>query len=222
MLGHPIRSRTSSTQVARPSGLLGRSSASRKASRNGVLGITPYSAVRKHYTLQIDRRPPRPLQHQALRQEHLDQGLMRHIALVRQHLEILDHGNGDRSDVGWRDGLRCTSFLHFPDSLVRWLATVDACSALQPYCAATNVTHTGDITATFSPVAASRPFRGSTRNTTTVFEFWLAANRYAPAGSSAKLRGSLPSVGTSSIDVSIPLAGSMAYTAMLSWPRLEP
>jgi predicted permease len=39
------------------------------------------------------------------------------------------------------------------------------------YCAATNVTHTGDMTSIFSPVGVSRPFFGLTRNTTTVFEF---------------------------------------------------
>jgi hypothetical protein len=45
------------------------------------------------------------------------------------------------------------------------------------YCTATKVTHTGDTTSTFSPVGVRRPFRGFTRNTTTVLEFWLAANR---------------------------------------------
>src|ERR1039458_8679186 len=34
-----------------------------------------------------------------------------------------------------------------------------------PYCAATNVTHTGEITSTFSPDGVSRPFREFTRNT---------------------------------------------------------
>jgi len=48
---------------------------------------------------------------------------------------------------------------------------------LNTYRAPTNVTHTGETTSACSPVGDNRPFFGFTRNTTTVFEFWLAANR---------------------------------------------
>ena len=44
------------------------------------------------------------------------------------------------------------------------------------------------------PVGVSVPVLWSTLNCTTVSEFWFAANRYSPVGSSEKLRGVLPCV----------------------------
>ena len=60
------------------------------------------------------------------------------------------------------------------------------------------------------------PVSGSTRNSTTVPDAWFAASRKAPVGSSAKLRGVLPLVGTWPLAVSLPVAASTSNTAMLS------
>jgi len=63
-------------------------------------------------------------------------------------------------------------------------------------------------------VAASRPFDGSIRKITMVSESWLAAKRYEPDGTMAKLRGVFPSVGTSWMGDNFPLRMSIENTAM--------
>src|SRR5437870_5549049 len=62
--------------------------------------------------------------------------------------------------------------------------------------------------------AASRPFDGSLRKITMVSESWLAARRYEPDGTMAKLRGVFPSVGTSWMGDNFPLRMSIENTAM--------
>jgi hypothetical protein len=67
----------------------------------GLLSINAAAEVAQHTVAQpvrsthASRRAPLALPRQALCQEYLEQRLIRHIALVRQHLEILDHGHGE-------------------------------------------------------------------------------------------------------------------------------
>ena len=67
---------------------------------------------------------------------------------------------------------------------------------------------TGAGQAMGSPVGVSWPVLGSTRKMLIVLESWLAAKRYWPVGSMAKLRGVLPPVAWKPTSVSLPEAGS--------------
>jgi hypothetical protein len=67
----------------------------------------------------------------------------------------------------------------------------------------------------------SRPFAGSTANTTTVSDFWLPTKRKRPAGSRLKPRGIWPPVATFSTSRGAPLAASIAKTAIVSWSRFD-
>src|SRR5208283_5078869 len=90
------------------------------------------------------------------------------------------------------------------------------------YSAATNCTETGDETTMFAPVGVRPPFMGSTRNTVTLFESWLAANRYCPEGSMLKLRGVRPPLATCPAGVSLPVVASILKIAMsFASPRFE-
>ena len=59
------------------------------------------------------------------------------------------------------------------------------------YCASTKRTQTGFGLSIELPVGVRSPVFASTRKTTTLLVFWLAASRKAPEGSIQKLRGSL-------------------------------
>jgi mRNA interferase MazF len=50
---------------------------------------------------------------QALGQENAL--LVRHVALIRQRLQVLDHGLGNRMKMVRRDGFKLTNFSRFPD-----------------------------------------------------------------------------------------------------------
>lgn len=71
-----------------------------------------------------------------------------------------------------------------------------------------NRMHTGLETATLCPVGSSDPVAGSIRKTATLSPSWLATRQNLPVGSMLKLRGFL-SVGSHSVNVSVPAAGSM-------------
>jgi hypothetical protein len=51
---------------------------------------------------------------------------------------------------------------------------------------------------------------------------WFVSTIHRPVGSKAKLRGVFPPQGWYSTGESLPVPESIANTATLSWPRLEP
>lgn len=82
------------------------------------------------------------------------------------------------------------------------------------------MTATGSGSAIGAPTARRSPVSGSRRKTTTESEFWLAAISQRPVGSTAKLRGVRPPLGTHPAGESLPVS-SAAKTARLSFPRFE-
>jgi len=97
-----------------------------------------------------------------------------------------------------------------------------AALVLNYYLRFTNLMQAGEGASSNWPVAVKWPVCGSILKITRLLEFWLAAIRKAPPGAISKLRGFLPPVGTNSKKWGMPVAGSRAKTAMLSWPRFEP
>ena len=68
-----------------------------------------------------------------------------------------------------------------------------------------NRTQTGLATSTDDPVGVRRPDSASTRKLTIVSDFWFAVTKNRPVGSSEKLRGALPPLGTCCTGDSWPL-----------------
>src|SRR5258708_4118057 len=129
-----------------------------------------------------------------------------------------------------------TSAFHFQsDREPTWVAHAEF--TLRPRCARTGVVGhdkfnfcnhfafkkyipPGVLIGTVTPVAVRWPLFLSTLNSVTLPPFSLAAKNQLPVGSKRMLRGVRPPDGTFSRPLSIPVLGSMAKIATLSWPRL--
>src|SRR5688572_4952028 len=81
-------------------------------------------------------------------------------------------------------------------------------------------TEPGLASGTCTPVGVNRPVARSMRRITTFSVSWFDENTYRPVGSIEKLRGVRPPDAACSTPDSSP-ALSMAYTAILPWPRFE-
>ena len=80
-------------------------------------------------------------------------------------------------------------------------------------------THMGEPIGVTHAVSERRPVLASRASATTASPFWFAASKNRPLRSRVIWRVVAPCVFACCIRISCPLAGSIANTAMLSWPR---